>query len=879
MDIDIIVENKKIKRKLKEATRPTAKTPRAGSPAADPVQKPGIETDDSGMIKIPPANLTGRIENLEHVLDNMRVAHGTGTMLGGATGIGKTTFIKQLAKLLGIELIVIEAPHITEEEVINIPFITFLPMHDQGTQTIDSVSTKAFDVQLAKSHLATELKRAKPISDQQYMAAMTKMDANTKSLFAALGGAENKIPAEIQALRKKYKVILFIDEYMRQTGQNVRNILRGILNGRIGNDRMPPGVYVTYASNLADVGQTVEPVPMNQDFKLVDFKPPTKDEFFHYLISKFEKDTDVKLKPAVINAFHAAMDDQHISFDDLDKEIRTSPRRWEQLILYVNANIPVESKEDAAALMANVKSNFSSETETSSLYEFVVDIVKDVIEKTGGGSLKDTKPLGSGSWRKTLENQIATKIKLGDSRSYIPVVMGSPGIGKTAAMAQVAHNLNLRLISIDCSTLSSEDVTGIPVPGKEDGELSVEFAMPALYQRIMNDIKESDSEYMADPDVDSAQKKQYKDQKFKYLIFFDELNRVNNSKVFNSLRRVILEKSFNDKVKLPNSAIVVAAMNPGDRGTSELTGHLKDAIDLIDAQPSWDAFTSWLDKEIDSGSTLRDYSDSAKFMAKKILTGFAETFGIKQAIKKENRPSKMSNDELPFHIKLQGADDLYISPREYFTMYADIVSGIERLMNKNKTSEDDLYKTVVQKIENTLKWIMKKHEVESPQLLLAVASWLKQKLPEFMVKKRTKVGLEGMLDTTLEDNTKHLKDDPDFINYARSFDTNLFNEEMSRYFDKLIAKEKNLYSSLASERHSKKSLEKGAVKLLDDMVDDISYVVNEVKMAVAANDLSNEVVDGLETSLTNSIQKVLVDEKISEDELVKILDKIHDIFT
>jgi len=876
LDINKDTKPPRSKRLIPEATPAApAKPAKKAASAIDPAP----ETGDDGMVKLRSVPLTNRLNNLEHVLDNMMVAHGTGTMLGGATGIGKTTFVKQLARLLGMELIVIEAPHITEEEVINIPFITFLPMQEHGKQMIDSVSAKKFNVQLAKSHLASELAKAKPISDQQYMANMAKMDANTRAMFQALGGGDGKIPPEIEQIRRKYKVILFIDEYMRQTGQNVRNILRGILNGRIGNDRMPAGVYVTYASNLSDVGQTVEPVPMNQDFKLVDFKPPSKDEFFHYLISRFEKDQDVKLKPEVINAFHKALDDSHISYDDLDNEIRTSPRRWEQIILYVNASVPVEDEKSAAALMANVKANFSSETNVSNLHKFVDDIVRRIIRDTGGGSLANTRPLESGDWRGMLQHQIATKIKLGDSRSYIPVVMGAPGIGKTAAMSQIAHNLNLRLISIDCSTLSSDDITGIPIPGEGGKELSTDFAEPALYQRIMQDMRDADEEFMADPKVSEEQKARYGKQRFKYLIFFDELNRVNNSKIFNSLRRVILEKSFNDKVKLPNNSIVTAAMNPGDRGTSELTGHLKDAIDLIDAQPSWKAFTSWLDSEIKSGSTLEPYDDAAKTMAKKILMGFAETFGIKLAIKKDDRPSKMSTDELPFHIKLQDADDIYISPREYFTMYADIVSGISRAMRSNRLSEDDLYKAVIQKLEHTLKWIMKKHEVDSPQLLLAVASWLKQTIPQFMVKKRTAVGLEGMLDATMEDNGKHLKDDPDFINYARSFDTNRFNEEMSKYFNKIITREKSFYDSLLTKKHTKKSIEKGTVKLLDDMVDDITYIVNEVKMAVEANDLSNEIVDGLESSLIKSIEDNLGDEDISEDVFNDILERIHGIFT
>ena len=51
---------------------------------------------------------------IEQVLDNMRLKHGTGLLLAGTTGIGKTTFVEDFAKLIGLSLIVIEAPHVTE---------------------------------------------------------------------------------------------------------------------------------------------------------------------------------------------------------------------------------------------------------------------------------------------------------------------------------------------------------------------------------------------------------------------------------------------------------------------------------------------------------------------------------------------------------------------------------------------------------------------------------------------------------------------------------------------------------------------------------------------------------------------------------------------
>lgn len=871
---------------MSEAAPKTPPKTAATSASMPTVPTAAAQRDKNAMVQIPAPQVNSRLKMLEHVLDNMRIAHGTGVMIGGSTGIGKTTFVKQVAKLLGLKLIVLEAPHITEEEVINIPFITIDNMHDVGKQTVVRVDAKKYGVQLAKSHLATALQAANSISDQQYLKEMSSptMDASTKELFHALGGSDDVIPPEIARLRKKYRVILFIDEYLRQTTQNVRNILRGILNGRIGSDHMPAGVYVAYATNLSDVGSTIEQVPKNQDFKQIDMQPPSKDEFFRYLIGRFEKDEKVKLKPVVVNAFYSALTDGHISYDDLDAEIRTSPRRWEQIILYVNASVPVKDKEDAAALMANVKANFSSEKDVSNLHKLVETIVRDIIRDTGGAALANTKALDAGSWRETLQHQIEAKIKTGAARSYVPVVMGNPGIGKTAAMAQIAHNLNMRLIDIDCSTLSAEDVTGIPIPRegeRKDGkrDMSVTFAEPSLYQRITEDMRHADEKFENDPNVSEEQKADYRKKKYKYILFWDELNRVNNSNVFNSLRRVILEKSFNDTVKLPDNCIMTAAMNPGDKLTSELTGHLKDSIDLIDGQPSWAAFKSWFDNKIANDPDLEDYTLSAKEMAKKILLGFIETFSIKVPMKTEDRPSTMSADELPFYIKVQGADAIYISPREYFSMYGDILGGIQRGMDKNINDENVIGDNIMEKIEHTLKWVLKKHDdTESPQLLLAVANWVKSKLKEFMIKKRTSVGLAGMIDATLEDNSKHLKDDPNFINYTRSFDNSKFVEEMTNYFDRIINEEDDALKALLTDKHTKKSLEKDQIKLLDEMTDTISYIINEIKMAIKVNELSNQVLDGLESALVNSLDKNLTDDEIPDDTLKSVLDKIHDLF-
>src|SRR6266702_924838 len=108
-------------------------------------------------------DLSSRVNSIEQVLDNMLSSHGTGLLIAGSTGIGK---------ILGMSVLLVEAPHITEEHLINIPFITFKPLQGQQKSGSINVDLNNFEVTLAKSHLASELKSASPISDGEFMKAV-----------------------------------------------------------------------------------------------------------------------------------------------------------------------------------------------------------------------------------------------------------------------------------------------------------------------------------------------------------------------------------------------------------------------------------------------------------------------------------------------------------------------------------------------------------------------------------------------------------------------------------------------------------------------------------------------------------------------------------
>jgi len=66
---------------------------------------------------------------LEHMYTMTEYEHHSSVMLAGDPGIGKTTFVKTLSELLGLQLTTIEIPHVSEEHLINIPFILYDPIN------------------------------------------------------------------------------------------------------------------------------------------------------------------------------------------------------------------------------------------------------------------------------------------------------------------------------------------------------------------------------------------------------------------------------------------------------------------------------------------------------------------------------------------------------------------------------------------------------------------------------------------------------------------------------------------------------------------------------------------------------------------------------
>lgn len=626
-----------------------------------------------------------RVKLIQTVARNLskgyRQTASASIMLTGDPGIGKTSFIEQFCELAGLARILIEVPHIVEEHLVNVPFIVFDGAGNQTKKSALQFDPKQYNVVLARSNLHAQIVATKQMPEKTLLNHIyNNPNKNLALMHEALGGTKDTLPKIIAEIRNMYKCILFIDEFFRKTSGQIRNVLRNILNGDIGLDKMPDDCAAIYATNLKDDG--IDKIPANFQFRYVDMKAPTKEEWFKYLISKFHQDQTVSLNMEVIEQFHKMMDDAMVSHDfedELGSQVRTSPRRWEQILLYINSSLPAKDDNDASHLLRSVQSMFTDykTDKQSDLWPLVEKVLRKLIASTSNID-QSVQMAEKTDWRGTIEHQIEQKKKLGKHRSYIPVLSGPPGIGKTGDAARIAKDEGLLLITINCGGMPVDDVIGMPIPKSGEGEhLDVHFSKPKLFIQIDNKIKAAEEAYRASPDYDPA----FEKARWKYLLFFDELNRTKSVNTFNALRKLILDKQFNENEKLPDESIVLAAINPEDEGALDLTSHMRDVMDLMGTQPTWKAFESFIDKQ----KAPKNVKDAVMG----IIESFADTFDVKKS-------DTIPKDAKRFYLAI--TDDhndqpMFVSPRQYAAIYAELVTSLNDLVADNDINADTLQDT------------------------------------------------------------------------------------------------------------------------------------------------------------------------------------------
>ena len=620
-------------------------------------------------------------------------------LLAGDVGVGKTSFVNSISTLTGIPLVIIEAPHITQEHIINIPFLVIDGLKKrEGNLTLDS-SDGDFKVVQAESNLVTQLRNHKQKSKNE-VEEIVNRSSQLKAVYE-----DKNIQRRLERIDGMFNSILFLDEYFRTASEKIRNVLRNILNGYIGNDRIPEGVYVIMASNVEDAG--VDEIPENYDFQMMNFETPDKNDFFDYIKGKYVsadengEPTDeptksgIHLKPEVFNTFQDAFGPEVFGKNDEEADVRLSPRRAEQIILYVDAMTPVKTEAEARALLTFIKTNLSNYITG---YKFngidkIMNATKEIIKETSpefADKIDKLTPFSSSDWKDSLMSEIEAKMRLGNNRSYVPVVSGDPGTGKTSIFKTIAKEKNMGLIDIDVSNLSPEDFTGMPIANTKGDEITTTFSEPPLFNLIMKEYNELIQEHKVEG------------RKYNIILLFDEISRTKPA-VFNSMRKVLLEKEFSKQYQLPEDVMITGALNPSGTGTTELTSHTRDVLDIISTSAKFSDVIEFATKNKKVIPLNKELGFDATGIVGNIITKIAKDFAT------DTRPDNgepLNSEESPFWWTVNG-ETFYISGREFTEAIANITSQMDdRLLDMdwdpNANYEDEDYDKFMQEALNVL---------------------------------------------------------------------------------------------------------------------------------------------------------------------------------
>lgn len=699
-------------------------------------------------------------------------------LLGGSPGNGKTSFAKLVFDLAGIPLVVVEVPHVVEENIINIPFITF----EKGEQKEGYI----FDVKLANSYLYSVLNKLQKESDADLIERIYK-DQYKTALWEMLGGTKESLPDLIYQVRLHYNKGLFNDEYYRKTSVRIRNIYRDMLNNKIGMHDIQKDTYLIYASNISDIGDSLDTRLENEEFRLVSFESPKKDDWFSWFVN-----THPQVPSKIIDVCYTLIDESWLDYCDVSADVRVSPRRWEQFILCLYAGISLKNKIDNKCFITSLYSNFKNYL-TGKKTEFANEFMGKLCKVLGLPHVVTN----AYSWREVLECEIQLKVFLGDARTYIPTVSGKPGIGKTHHKQQLAYDLNMILVQINCSTINADDGTGLPLSETIDGKLVTKFSKPPLLHRIERIIE--DSQHLI------KDKKAFAKQKYKYILFFDEATRT-SEKVQNTLRRPMLNGSFSDEFPLPEGTLVVTAINPTGNGVSELTHHMRDVINVIDAAPYWGHTKNYLmNLQLNTTELSKNIGDI-------ILFSFLDHFKVKH----EGVPEQ----EREFYIDIHG-NLSYLSPRALQDLYVSLIRQSEYIISKNKNLYfsnkpeevaefvNILTNNIWESIKNTISSSMNMYGIVAPQFMEDLKEWLftspETDLRYILFTKEANIAtLDSLLSLYLTpDNNVHAFENIDLVSYLNATDPVKIAEDLKSFILKLAVGEsgdmQKYYSPMLSE--------------------------------------------------------------------------------
>jgi hypothetical protein len=541
----------------------------------------------------------------------------------------------------------------------------------------------------------------KPLKENQWQ-TMIKNNPMLKMYYEKYKSIIEKVRRNSESDKIGFSTILFLDEYYRRPSQKIGNILRGIMDGKIGSDKIPNDVYVIYASNISDSTGDVEAQMEHEEFIQVDFDDVKKEEFAQYIANKFtpvdvqtgeedvNKEIEYEIDPEIYNAFSEALPEE--LGGEPEQGLRMSPRRTEQTLLFIDSSLsknPPKNVEEVRAILTYVKNLYTDYTtnETNPEYNKIKKVILDYVRKNTDIKVGEDLPeLPVVEWRKQFEIFVKTKETLGENMAITPVLSSVPGQGKTSIIKSYAKNNNQGLIYINAQEIRPDDVIGIPIPNRKEKNIETAFSQPPLLEKIMKEYNELIEIYKEEG------------RRYNVILFIDEFSRT-DPKVFNAIRMMMLEHKITSEYSLPEDMLVVCAMNPNGEGTTEISEHMKDVINVIPSGLSWKDLMSYL---ISQTETL--YEDEFKIapVLRNYLSSIATDFASQYSADGELIPPEMQN----YYWEVLDNVIIYMSPRvitsTYNTVIYSVPTDIQMEIGETPPNFENLDKAKIQKITDII---------------------------------------------------------------------------------------------------------------------------------------------------------------------------------
>ncbi len=157
-------------------------------------------------------------------------------------------------------------------------------------------------------------------------------------------------------------------------------------------------------------------------------------------------------------------------------------------------------------------------------------------------------------------------------------LLGAPGIGKTAVVAQVANELGIGLVSYSMTHHTRQSALGLPLIVHRTYRSGAEFD---ISEYTMSEIIASIYDFMEATGLDTG------------ILFLDEINCVSET-LYPSMLQFLQFKTFG-RHAVPNGWIVVCAGNPPEynRNVHEFDIVTMDRLRRVDVEPSLDAWRTY----------------------------------------------------------------------------------------------------------------------------------------------------------------------------------------------------------------------------------------------------------------------------------------------